>query len=136
MKLVGLQKTAATAWENVAIAYAYLFQKVGKVEEELVYSLPPIDTYHIRRMSRQWGIIQFSKGNRPDSSTGYTLDDTARALMSMCQACCYEAGKGERTVYQNLSEFYPLLSTVGWLFYELCRQRWGFYFTKSGSGTG
>lgn len=85
MKLVGLQKTAATAWENVAITYTLLFQKTGKAEEELIYSLPPIDTYHIRRMSREWGIIQFSKGNRPDSSTGYTLDDTARALMAMCQ---------------------------------------------------
>lgn len=93
MKLVGLQKTAATAWENVAIAYASLFQKMGRVEEELIYSLPPIDTYHIRRMSRQWGIIQFSKGNRPDSSTGYTLDDTARALMAMCQVVATGQGK-------------------------------------------
>ena len=93
MKLVGLQKTAATAWENVAIAYASLFQKTGRGEEELIYSLPPIDTYHIRRMSRQWGIIQFSKGNRPDSSTGYTLDDTARALMAMCQVVATGQGK-------------------------------------------
>ena len=93
MKLVGLQKTAATAWENVAIAYACLFQKTGRVEDELIYSLPPIDTYHIRRMSRQWGIIQFSKGNRPDSSTGYTLDDTARALMAMCQMVATGQGK-------------------------------------------
>ncbi|MCS2583769.1 glycosyltransferase [Bacteroides sp. BFG-551] len=30
MKLVGLQKTAATAWENVAIAYASLFQENGQ----------------------------------------------------------------------------------------------------------
>lgn len=93
MKLVGLQKTAATAWENVAIAYAYLFQKTGRVENELIYSLPSIDTSHIRRMSRQWGIIQFSKGNRPDSSTGYTLDDTARALMAMCQMVATGQGK-------------------------------------------
>ncbi|MDD3037847.1 glycosyltransferase [Bacteroides sp.] len=93
MKLIGLQKTAATAWENVAISYTLLFQKIGKAEEELIYSLPPIDTYHIRRMSRQWGIIQFSKGNRPDSSTGYTLDDTARALMAICQVVTIGHGK-------------------------------------------
>ena len=41
MKLVGLQKTAATAWENVAIAYACLFQKTGRVEDELIYSRLP-----------------------------------------------------------------------------------------------
>lgn len=85
MKLVGLQKTAATAWENVAIAYTLLFQKTGKSTEELIYTLPPVNTKHIRRMSRRWGIIQFAKGNRPDSSTGYTLDDTSRALMAMCR---------------------------------------------------
>ena len=85
MKLIGLQKTAATAWENVAIDYTLLFQETGKSKGDLIYSLPPINTKHILRMSRQWGMIQFSKGNRPDSSTGYTLDDTARALMAMCQ---------------------------------------------------
>lgn len=93
MKLIGLQKTAATAWENVAIAYTLLFQKTGKVKEELIYSLPPIDTYHIRRMSQQWGVIQFSKGNRPDASTGYTLDDTSRALMAMSQVVATGQGK-------------------------------------------
>ena len=93
MKLVGLQKTAATAWENVAIAYTLLFQRTGEPEEELIYSLPPVNTSHIRRMSRQWGIIQFAKGNRPDSSTGYTLDDTARALIAMCQVVAIGKGK-------------------------------------------
>lgn len=93
MKLAGLQKTAATAWENVAIAYTLLFRKTGKTTQELVYSLPPINTSHVRRMSRIWGIIQFSKGNRPDSSSGYTLDDTARALMAMCQAAVSKRGK-------------------------------------------
>lgn len=85
MSLFGLQKTAATAWENVAIAYALLFQRTGKTEEALVYSLPPVNTDHIRRMSRKWGIIQFAEGNRPDSRTGFTLDDTARALMALCR---------------------------------------------------
>lgn len=93
MKLIGLQKTAATAWENVAIDYTSLFQETGEAEKVLIYSLPPINTSHIQRMSRQRGIIQFSKGNRPDSSTGYTLDDTARALMAICQVVA--TGKGE-----------------------------------------
>lgn len=85
MRLFGLQKTAATAWENVAIAYALLFRRTGKTEEELVYSLPPVNVSHVRRLSRKWGIIQFAEGNRPDSRTGFTLDDTARALMALCR---------------------------------------------------
>lgn len=102
MKLIGLQKTAATAWENVAIAYMLLFQETGRSEEQLIYSLPQVNTNHVQRMSRKWGIIQFSKGNRPDSSSGYTLDDTARALMAMCQVVV--TGQGE--IKENLIKAY------------------------------
>jgi len=35
-------------------------------------------------MTTKIGIIQFSKINQPDISTGYTLDDNARALVAMC----------------------------------------------------
>lgn len=86
MRIAGLQKTAATAWENVAVAYTLLFQQFSKDTDGLTYSFPPIDTGHIRRMSHQGPIIQFSRGNRPDIKTGYTLDDNARALMALCQA--------------------------------------------------
>lgn len=85
MRITGLQKTAATAWENVAIAYALLMKSVLKDNDELLYSLPPINVRHIKRMSRNFAMIQFSKGNRPDIKTGYTLDDNARALMALCQ---------------------------------------------------
>lgn len=84
MRITGLQKTAATAWENVAIAYALLIKKILKENKELIYSLPPINVGHIKRMSRNFAMIQFSKGNRPDIKTGYTLDDNARALMALC----------------------------------------------------
>lgn len=84
MRIAGLQKTAATAWENTAISYAYLFNREFENKEPLVYSLPPVNVEHIKRMSRSFGIIQFSKGNRPDIRTGYTLDDNARALIALC----------------------------------------------------
>jgi len=35
-------------------------------------------------MTTQTGIIQFSRISQPDISSGYTLDDNARALISMC----------------------------------------------------
>lgn len=86
MKITGLQKTMATAWENSAIAHTLLFHKIIRNPEFLLYSLPSINTKHIRRMSQHFGIIQFSKGNRPDLETGYTLDDNARALTATCEA--------------------------------------------------
>lgn len=86
MRITGLQKIMATAWENSAVAHTLLFHKTIKDPELLRYSLPPINTKHIRRMSQHFGIIQFSKGNRPDLETGYTLDDNARALTATCEA--------------------------------------------------
>lgn len=86
MRIIGLQKIMATAWENSAIAHARLFQKIIGNSESLIYSAPPVNTSQIRRMSQHFGIIQFSKGNRPDLKTGYTLDDNARALTAACEA--------------------------------------------------
>lgn len=83
MRITGLQKIAATAWENTAVAYALLFKKIIGFKEKLKYSLPPLNINHIKRLSRNFAMIQFSKGNRPDISTGYTLDDNARALMAL-----------------------------------------------------
>jgi glycosyltransferase involved in cell wall biosynthesis len=85
MRIAGLQKTAATAWENTAIAYAQLFRKELGKEDTLIYSLPPICTEHIKRMSQSFAMIQFSRGNRPDIRSGYTLDDNARALIALCR---------------------------------------------------
>ncbi|KAA6349168.1 mannosyltransferase, partial [termite gut metagenome] len=45
----------------------------------------PLNTEHIKRMSRGFAMIQFSKGNRPDIKSGYTLDDNARALIALSQ---------------------------------------------------
>lgn len=86
MRINGLQKIMATAWENSAISHIHLFHNLIGNTEPLKYSLPPINTAHIKRMSKHFGIIQFSKVNRPDLKTGYTLDDNARALTATCEA--------------------------------------------------
>jgi glycosyltransferase involved in cell wall biosynthesis len=79
-----LHKIVPTAWENSAIAHMNLFSKVclGKIVPE--YNLPAINLSHIKKMTTDKGMIQFSKLNQPDISTGYTLDDNARALVAMC----------------------------------------------------
>lgn len=43
--------------------------------------LKPLDYRHLRKMTDQNGILQFSKGSLPDRESGYTLDDNARALL-------------------------------------------------------
>ena len=79
-----LQKIVSTSWENSAIAHAMLFDKIAGNKYTIRYNLPVINLSHLKQMTTRTGIIQFSKVNQPDISTGYTLDDNARALIAMC----------------------------------------------------
>jgi len=80
-----LHKMASTAWENAAITHAQLFKKSSNEQMELNLKLPEINLNHIKRMTTDFGIIQFSIINKPDINSGYTIDDNARALIAMCQ---------------------------------------------------
>lgn len=102
-----LQRIVPTAWENSAIAHALLLQKIvgqanyagaiTKNDQEIIsdiepqskkislqYRIPAINLEHIKKMTTEVGIIQFSKINQPDIDSGYTLDDNARALIAVC----------------------------------------------------
>lgn len=81
----GLHRMASTAWENSAIAHAMLFERMISTDILLRYNVPVINTSHLKRLTTDFGIIQFSKLNRPDIDSGYTLDDNARALIAVCQ---------------------------------------------------
>lgn len=80
-----LERMAPTAWENSSLLHALLFQKFGNHKIQLKYSLPKINLTHIQNMTTDFGMIQFSKINRPDIDSGYTLDDNARAMIAICQ---------------------------------------------------
>lgn len=80
----GIERMAPTAWENSALAHASL---VGSLDTRvnLHYRRPPILLDHLRRMTTDRGMVQFAINQQPDLSTGYTLDDNARALIVACQ---------------------------------------------------
>jgi glycosyltransferase involved in cell wall biosynthesis len=79
-----LQKMAPSAWENSAISHAKLIQNVCSKPLNLTYKTPPINLNHIRKLTTDFGMIQFSHHQHPDINSGYTLDDNARALVAMC----------------------------------------------------
>ncbi len=79
-----LHKIAATAWENSAIAHALLFEKILNSELSLEYKLSDINLNHIKELTTDFGMLQFSKINQADINSGYTIDDNARALIAMC----------------------------------------------------
>lgn len=81
----GLHKIAPTAWENSAIAHALLFKKKGNSNLDLHYKIPEINLDHVKKLTTDFGMIQFSIINQPNLKSGYTIDDNARAMVVMCQ---------------------------------------------------
>jgi glycosyltransferase involved in cell wall biosynthesis len=79
-----LQKIVPTAWENSAVEHTMLFKKIARDKITVKYNLPSINLNHVKIMTTDTGIIQFSKINQPDLCSGYTLDDNARASVAMC----------------------------------------------------
>ena len=84
MSLNTVHKIAPAAWENSAIGHALLFEKTLGHKFSLQYSPPDINLTHIKQLTSNFGMIQFSKINQPDIGSGYTLDDNARALIAIC----------------------------------------------------
>jgi len=79
-----MQKAAYTAWENSAVAHALFFKKLTQTTLNIQHRLPEIKLNHLRKMTDGFGMFQFSIINMPDPSSGYTLDDNARALIASC----------------------------------------------------
>ena len=101
-----LQKILTTSWENSAIAHARLFEEVGEGEITIQYNLPEINLDHLRRMTTDTGIIQFSKINQPDISSGYTLDDNARGLVALCM---YFQQTGNEEVVPDIQRYFSFI---------------------------
>ncbi len=74
-------RTRHMTWQNVALSYMKYFSQfvpgltLGQKE------LPPIKLTHLAKLTDNFGVIQFAKLTEPDISSGYTLDDNARALI-------------------------------------------------------
>jgi glycosyltransferase involved in cell wall biosynthesis len=78
-------KMASTAWQNSAIAHVLLFEQLTPNSFQLNYKIPDLNLSHIKKMTTDFGMIQFAKISTPDIHSGYTLDDNARALIAICQ---------------------------------------------------
>lgn len=86
MRLNALHKISPTAWQNSAIAHIHIALKQLKdVNFQLNSKMPEINLAHIKRMTTNFGIIQFAEICEPDFSSGYTIDDNARALIAIAK---------------------------------------------------
>lgn len=85
MGLNAYKRSRASSWENITITNAEYYMELLGNYHDLEYSLPKINLDHLKQMTNEVGVIQFSKIAKPDISSGYTLDDNARALIVMCK---------------------------------------------------
>jgi glycosyltransferase involved in cell wall biosynthesis len=74
-------RTRHMTWENVVLSYIkYFTQFVPEISKEQ-RKLPSVKLTHLTKLTDNFGIIQFAQLTEPDPSSGYTLDDNARALI-------------------------------------------------------
>ena len=76
-------KTRNRTWPNIAVKYSKLFAECAPELSAIVERkrFPKVKLDHLIRLTDRFGIIRFADLSRPDVSSGYTLDDNARALM-------------------------------------------------------
>ena len=84
MWMNGLHNIRPTTWANAAIAHVEIARNLVSSENfKPGYKYPAISLDHMKRMTTDFGMIQFAKVSEPDSTSGYTIDDNARALIAM-----------------------------------------------------
>ncbi len=113
----GIHKLAPTAWENSAISHAILFEQINNRVIDLHYKIPKINLNHIKQLTTDFAMIQFSVINQPDLNSGYTLDDNSRALVAMCQH--YQLKK-DKSDLENIYRYFN--------FIQYCLQPEGYFY--------
>ncbi len=113
--LRGLHKITGTCWQNAAVTHGKFLQKLSP-DLQLHYRNPEINLDHIKRMTTDFGILQFSKLNQPDLSSGYTIDDNSRALIAVCQ---YYKAKLDPSVLKYIAIYLN--------FIDYCERRGGLF---------
>ena len=84
MGINAFTKMRASSWENVAITHMNTYKTLMEDRSEIKFTYPAIQLRHVKKLTTELGIIQFSKISIPDLESGYTLDDNARALIAFC----------------------------------------------------
>ncbi len=126
--------TRHTTWPNVALAYYREFADYLPGEQAGMKNLPALPTVrlgHLLRLTDGFGVIQFSHHSKPDVSSGYCVDDTARAMLALAmhwsvyrkelvfpklQICLdfIEYVQGEDGRFHNMVDIERTVNTVDW----------------------
>ena len=76
--------TRRMTWSNVALYYMNMFNKHVKFSDTGETPLPKVNLNHLIKLTDDLGIIQFANNSLADVTSGYTIDDNARAMIVCC----------------------------------------------------
>ena len=76
--------TRHMTWDNVALAYMSVFKKHINISKKDGVKIPKIKLNHLINLTDDFGLVQFTNNTIPAMSSGYTLDDNARAMIVCC----------------------------------------------------
>ena len=77
--------TRQMTWQNVALSYFNTFNHLAKIVPREQNKWPAIKFDYIKNLTDSFGMIQFANHTKPDTHSGYCLDDNARALIASIQ---------------------------------------------------
>lgn len=75
--------TRHMTWQNVALSYFEVFNECAKIFPKHTDKWPELNLNYIKRLTNDFGMIQFANHTKPDPTSGYCLDDNARAMLGM-----------------------------------------------------
>jgi glycosyltransferase involved in cell wall biosynthesis len=101
--------TRHMTWPNVAISYGEAIKEFVNIPEVCFETLPEIKVNHIKRLTDEFGMVQFAKYTSPNKNSGYTLDDNARALIVAAKLY----SKDRKDLYLSLTNTY--LQYIGYV---------------------
>ncbi|MFH1225851.1 MAG: glycosyltransferase family 4 protein, partial [bacterium] len=110
-------------WPNVAIAYMDLFRKHIDLPQNKQAKLPVINLKHLRKLTDDFGVIQFAQHTQPDPSSGYHLDDTSRALITTCLYSRFYQLKPVLPLIQTYLNFIKICQRPDGRFYAFVNQQ-------------
>ncbi|PIN74497.1 hypothetical protein COV22_01115, partial [Candidatus Woesearchaeota archaeon CG10_big_fil_rev_8_21_14_0_10_47_5] len=82
MEKAAYQYSRHMTWPEVAKAHERLYREI--IGYSKASRLPEIKLEQLKRLTDDFGIIQFARRTEPDTDSGYTLDDNARAMIACC----------------------------------------------------
>ena len=110
MKQAALQQIRPSAWQNVAIQHMMLIESCNlRKVKPLHFSLPAYNLKHFHGCTTAIGMIQFCEAEAPKLSSGYTLDDNARALIALLE---YFELKSDNSVLAPIKIYFEFIQRM------------------------